>query len=149
MFLRSIRDMNMLISKGMSNIYLDGSYCKFAPVLFWWVFLRSIKQINRLISKGISNIYLSSSYWKNWCSQISDLPCLRHSSSGQFLASSNSRIYHWILKLLVETLRSEAWRKKHVRVLSFYVYLVIYNFVSLLYMREKQSLNLFKRLYRH
>ena len=121
MFLRSIRDMNMLISKGMSNIYLDGSYCKFAPVLFWWVFLRSIKQINRLISKGISNIYLSSSYWKNWCSQISDLPCLRHSSPGQFLASCNSRIYHWILKLLVETLRSEVWRKKHVRVLSFYV----------------------------
>ena len=33
--------------------------------------------------------------------------------------------------------------------LCFVFYLVIYNFVSLLYMREKQSLNLFARLYRH
>ena len=33
--------------------------------------------------------------------------------------------------------------------LCFFFYLVIYNFVSLLYMREKQSLNFFARLYRH
>ena len=32
----------------------------------------------------------------------------------RFLRSSNSQRYHWILKLLVATLKSELWEQKHV-----------------------------------
>ena len=64
------------------------------------MFLNSIKGINRLISKGMSNIYLKVTIEKNWRSQNFDFLNLKNLSPGQFLGSSNSRRYHWILKLL-------------------------------------------------
>ena len=57
------------------------------------------KEINRLLSKGMTNIYFEV---------IIETSKLRFSgfkifSPGQFLGSSNSRRYHWILNFLVET----------------------------------------------
>ena len=63
----------------------------------------SVKEINRLISKEISNIYLTVTTEKNRRSQNFTFLSLRNSSPGQFLGSSNSRRYHWILKILVAT----------------------------------------------
>ena len=74
------------------------------------MFFASVKEINRLwkeiyglLSKGISNIYLKVTIEKKWRTQNFDFLNLKSSSSGEFLASSNSRRYHWILKLLVAT----------------------------------------------
>ena len=64
-------------------------------------FLVQLKRINRLISKGMSNIYLKVTIEKNWYSQSFDILSLKSSSSGQLLASSNSRRYDRIFKLLV------------------------------------------------
>ena len=66
------------------------------------MFFSLMKETNKLISKGIWNIY-----WKvaieNWRSQNFDYVSLKNLSLGQFLESSNSRRYHWILKPLVAT----------------------------------------------
>ena len=43
MFLRSIKELHRLKSKGMSNIYLSNSYCKKADVLCQNVDLASLK----------------------------------------------------------------------------------------------------------
>ena len=51
--------MNRLISKGMSNIYLNSSYFKFTPVFFQLMFLRSTKEVDKLIGKVMLNIYLN------------------------------------------------------------------------------------------
>ena len=61
----------------------------------------SMKGVNKLISKGMRNIYVKVTVEKTWLSQNFDLLSLKHMSPGQFLESSNSRRYHWILKLLV------------------------------------------------
>lgn len=61
----------------------------------------SMKGVNKLISKGMKNIYVKVTVEKTWLSQNFDLVSLKHLSPGQFLESSNSRRYHWILKLLV------------------------------------------------
>ena len=61
------------------------------------------KEINRLLSKRMSNIYLKVTIEKNWRSQNFDFLSLKNLSPGQFLGSSNSRKYQWILKLLVAT----------------------------------------------
>ena len=57
---------------------------------------RLLKEINRLLSKGMSNICLKVTIKKKWQTQKSLSP-------HQFLKSSNSCGYHWILKLLVAT----------------------------------------------
>ena len=61
------------------------------------------KEINRLLNKGMSNINLKVTIGKNWLSQNFYCKSLRSSSPGQFLGSSNSRRYSWILKLLLGT----------------------------------------------
>ena len=60
----------------------------------------------------MSNIYLDGTTEKNWRSQNFDFLSLKSSSPGQFVASSNSRRNHWILKLLVE--KSEVWEQNCV-----------------------------------
>ena len=60
-----------------------------------------IAEINKLISKGMSNIYWKVTIEKNWRSQNFDFLSLKNSSPGQFLESSDSCKYHWILKLLI------------------------------------------------
>ena len=61
------------------------------------------KEINRLLSKGMSSIYLKNNTKKNWRSQNFDLLSLKNLLPDQFLGSSNSRRYHWVLKLLGAT----------------------------------------------
>ena len=78
------------------------------------------KEINRLLSKGMSNIYLKVTIEKNWRSQNFDFLSLKNLSPGQFLGSSNSRRYHWILKLFVATYKSEVW--KQICVWLFYYF---------------------------
>ena len=62
----------------------------------------------------MSNIYLKVTIERNWRSQKFDFLRLINLSSGQFSGSFNSRIYHWILKLLVPTEISEVWEQKCV-----------------------------------
>ena len=71
------------------------------------------KEINRLLSKGMPSIYLDITPEKNWRSQNFDFLSLKNMSPAQFLGSSNSRRYHWILKL-VATLQSEVWEQNCV-----------------------------------
>ena len=89
MFFTSIKDIyrlrkeiNRLFSKGINRLR---------------------KEIDRLLSKGMSNICLKVTIEKNWCSQNLDFLSLKNLSQGQFLGSSNSHRYCWILKLLVAT----------------------------------------------
>ena len=91
-------------------------YFKFTPVFFYWMFFNSIKEINRLrkernklLSKGMLNIYLKATTEKNWPSQNFDFLSLNNLSPGQFLRSSNLHRYHWILRLLGATYKSEVW----------------------------------------
>ena len=86
-----------------------GFYFKFTPAFFQWMFFPSVKQIgglrkeiNRLLSKGMSNNYLKVTK-KNRRSQKFDFLNLKNLSPVQFLGSSNSGRYHWILKLLAAT----------------------------------------------
>ena len=67
------------------------------------MFFISINGINRLINKGMSNISLKVTIEKNWRSQNYNFLSLKRLSPGQFLGSSNSPRYHWILKLPVAT----------------------------------------------
>ena len=74
------------------------------------MFFTSIKELNRLrkeisslLSKEMSNVYLKVTTGKNWRSQNFDFLSSKNLSTGQFLGSSNSQRYHWILKLLVAT----------------------------------------------
>ena len=69
------------------------------------------KEINRLLSKGTSNIYLKVTIEKKKPIQNSVFKSLKRLSPGQFLWSSNSRRYHWIVKLLVATSKSEVWKQ--------------------------------------
>ena len=85
---------------------------------FWWMFFNSIKEtnrlrkeINRLISKGMPNIYLTVTIEKSWLSQNFDFRNLKDLLPSQFLGSSNSSRYHWNLKLLVATWKSEIWKE--------------------------------------
>ena len=66
------------------------------------MFFSSVKKMNGLISKGMPNLYLKVTIEKNWRSQNLNIVCLKNLFLGQFL-ESNSRRYHWILKLLVAT----------------------------------------------
>ena len=70
-------------------------------------------EANRLLSKGVSNIYLKVTIEKNWCSQNFDFLNLIF-LPGQLSGSPNSRRYHWILKLLVVTQKSETWKQNCV-----------------------------------
>ena len=72
------------------------------------MFLRSIKTISSLISKAVSNIYLSS-YWEKPTFSKHRFSKLKYSSPSQYLASSNTRRCHWILKLQLKNQRS--WKK--------------------------------------
>ena len=49
------------------------------------------------------NIYLKVTIEENWRSQNFDFPGLKNLSPGQYMGSSNSHRYYWILKLLVAT----------------------------------------------
>ena len=62
-------------------------------------------KINGLLSKGVSSIYLKVTVQKKWCTQNSDFLSSKSSFPGQFLGSSNSCRYHWLLKRLVENLK--------------------------------------------
>ena len=73
------------------------------------VFLSSIKEINRLISKRMSNIYLKVTTEKNW--RFQNLGS-KNSSPGDFLGTSNSSRYNWILQIVVAFLKSENWEQK-------------------------------------
>ena len=79
-----------------------------------------IKERNRLISKGTSNIYLKITIEKNWRSQNFNFLSLKNSSPGQLLGSSNSGIYHWILKFLIATPKSEIWEQKYMWFLYYF-----------------------------
>ena len=65
------------------------------------------KGTDRLLSKGIlksnKKEYLKVTVEENWCSQNFDFLSFKNLLSGQFLGSSNSRRYHYFLKLLVAT----------------------------------------------
>ena len=94
---RSSKEMNILLSKGTNILKkeIDGLLCRGIN--------RLRKEINRLLSKEMSNICLKVTFEKNltfsklWFSRLKKL------SPDQFLGSSNSRRYHWILNLLVVT----------------------------------------------
>ena len=62
-------------------------------------------EINGLLSKGMSSIYLKVTVEKKWRTQNSNFLSSKSSFPGQFLGSSNSCGYHWLLKLLVENLK--------------------------------------------
>ena len=64
------------------------------------MFPRSSEEINKLISKWLPNIYVNSGYWGKFSSQNFDFPSLKMRPSAQYLESSNSCRYHWILKPL-------------------------------------------------
>ena len=105
-------------------------YFKFTLVFFLMDVFNSVKErnlllkeINRLLSKIMLNIYRPGSYY--W--ETSDIYTqnfaflsLKSSSPGQFLRSSNSRRYHWILKLFVATYKSEIWEQNCVCLYYFY-----------------------------
>ena len=78
------------------------------------MFFSSVKGINRSTSKELSNIYLKVINEKNWRSQNFGFLSSKKLSPGQFLKSSNSRSYHWVLKLLAATLKSEVWEQNCV-----------------------------------
>ena len=67
------------------------------------MFFSSNEGINRLISKKMSNIYLKVKIEKNWLSPKFDFLSLKDLPPGQFLGSSSSGRYHWILKFVVGT----------------------------------------------
>ena len=46
--------------------------------------------------------------------------CLKVLSTGQFVGSSNSHRYHWILKILISTEQSEVWEKKYERLFYYF-----------------------------
>ena len=60
------------------------------------------------------NIYWKATTEKNWPSQNFDFLSLNNLSPGQFLRSSNLHRYHWILRLLGATYKSEVWEPKCV-----------------------------------
>ena len=68
----------------------------------------------------MSNINLKVIIEKNWSSQNFDFLSLKYSPPCQFLGSSNSRRYHWILKLLVATYKSDIWEQKYVRLFYYF-----------------------------
>ena len=59
-------------------------------------------EIYKALIKGMPNIYLKTTE-KNWLSQKFGVLRLKHSSPAQFLGSSSSRKYNWILKLVIAT----------------------------------------------
>ena len=71
------------------------------------MFFSSINGINTLINKEMSNISLKVTIEKNWRSQNYNFLSLKRLSLGQFLGSSNSPRYPWILKVPVGTYKLE------------------------------------------
>ena len=76
--------------------------CSFSGCFLCMLF-SSINEIYRLIRKKMSNICLKVTIEKKWCTQNFDFLNLKSLSPVRSLGSSNSRGYHWILKLLVAT----------------------------------------------
>ena len=62
----------------------------------------------------MSNNYLKVTIEKNKRSQNFDFLSVKSLSPGQFLGSSKSRRYYWILKCLAATETSEVWEQKYV-----------------------------------
>ena len=69
----------------------------------------------------MSNIYLKVTIEKRWCIKNFDFLSLKRAPVGQFLGNSNSLRYCWLLKLLVETEKSEIWKRNCVW-LFYYFY---------------------------
>ena len=80
----------------------------------------SNKDMNRLISKAMSIIYLKVTIEKKWRSRNFDFLSLKNLTLGQFLESSNSRRYNWVLKPLVATYKSEVWDQNCVWVIYYF-----------------------------
>ena len=76
------KEINRLLSKGINRLR---------------------KEINRLLSKEMSNICLKVTFEKKLTFSKLRFSRLKKLSPDQFLGSSNSRRYHWILNLLVVT----------------------------------------------
>ena len=71
----------------------------------------------------------NSFYWELLTSQSFSFSNLKYFSPSQFLASSNSRGYHWILKFLVATLKIKWLGGKNVRLFPVCVSVLRY-FIS-------------------
>ena len=67
----------------------------------------------------MSNIYLKLTIEKNWVTQNFDFLGSKDLSPGQYLRSSTMRIYHWILKLVVNLTIRGPGAKLCVAFLSF------------------------------
>ena len=109
---------NVFCGEDCSHFHKLNLHLCFFNGWFWWMFFNSIKEknrlrkeINRLISKGMPNVYLKVTIEKSWRSQNFDFRNLKDLLPGQFLGSSNSSRYHWNLKLLVATWKSEIWKE--------------------------------------
>ena len=111
MLLNSIKEINRL-RKEIHRLLSKG--------MFWIQLNRFRKETNRLLSKGMSHIHVEIAVEKTWRSQNFDFLRVINLSPGQFLSSSNSRRYHWILKILVATEKSEVWEQNCLR-LFYYI----------------------------
>ena len=127
--LNGLMDVNkkeMLLNKIMSNIYSNGSIEKQLTLSKRWVskskkcisipvFASPCQFLKLLVGTYISKkemcylikecpIFTQMVLWrKSWLSQNFGFSSVKNASPYQFLASSNSRRYHWILKFLVAT----------------------------------------------
>ena len=68
----------------------------------------------------MSKIYLKVSLEKQWCTQNFDFRSSKSLSLGHFLLSSNSRRYHWILKLFAETYKLVVLEQNCARLLYYF-----------------------------
>ena len=68
----------------------------------------------------MSKIYSKVTIKKNWRSQDFDCQSLKNLFQGQFLERSNSRRYHWILKLVFVTQKSEVWEQNCVWLFNYF-----------------------------
>ena len=80
------------------------------------MFFSSFIGMNRLISKGMSNLY----YWERLTFSKLLFCKFQNLSPGQFLESSNSCRYNYILKLLVATYKSEVWEQNNVCLFHYF-----------------------------
>ena len=90
----------------------------------------------------MSKIYSKLTIEKNWRSQNFDFLSLKNLSPDLLLGSSNSGRYHWILKLLATTWKSEVWKQNCVW-LSYY-----FNFERNCLFKVKESMHFVEQKYK-
>ena len=78
------------------------------------VLLISVKEINKLMTKECQIFTFTLLLRKTDVLKYRFFNLKKKSSPSEFLGSFNSRRYHWILKILVPTLKSEVWDQKHM-----------------------------------